>query len=50
MRQDNLSGAAGRTTASDVGALVHSKDLKHFELPKGEPDPRGWDVRTADGT
>lgn len=50
MRQDHLTGAADRTSGSDVGALVHSRDLKHFEFPKGEPDPRGWAVRTADGT
>jgi len=48
-QQDHLTGAADRTSSSDVGALVHSKDLKHFDFPKGEPDPRGWDVRSADG-
>jgi len=30
--------------------LVHASDIDHFEIAKGEPDPRGWDVRTSDGT
>jgi hypothetical protein len=38
------------TDASTGGTLVHTRDLDKFELPKGEPDPRGWDVRSADGT
>jgi sporulation protein YlmC with PRC-barrel domain len=31
------------------GTLVHTKDLDDFKLPKDEPDPRGWDVRSTDG-
>ena len=40
---------ADRTDAS-TGTLVHTKDVNDFKIPKGEPDPRGWDVRSADGT
>ncbi len=36
-------------TASS-GQLVHTRDLDKFEFPKDSPDPRGWDVRSADGT
>jgi len=39
-----------RTDSTSGGTLVHTKDLDHFEIPKGEPDPRGWDVRSTDGT
>ncbi|MDF2771544.1 MAG: PRC-barrel domain protein [Geminicoccaceae bacterium] len=38
------------TDATTGGTLVHTKDLDDFELPEGGPDPRGWDVRSADGT
>ncbi len=37
-------------TDATVGTLVHSRDLDDFKFPKGEPDPRGWDVRATDGT
>jgi sporulation protein YlmC with PRC-barrel domain len=33
-----------------TGALVHARDLDHFTLPEGRADPRGKDVRLADGT
>jgi sporulation protein YlmC with PRC-barrel domain len=36
--------------SSPGGALVHTKDLDRFSLPDGRPDPRGWDVKSADGT
>jgi hypothetical protein len=39
-----------RTDAAAAGTLVHTRDLDDFEFPKDEPDPRGWDVRSADGT
>jgi hypothetical protein len=35
--------------ARSAGGLLHSHDMKDFKLPEGDPDPRGWDVRTADG-
>jgi len=35
--------------AASTGALLHSHDVEHFKIPDGDPDPRGWDVRTADG-
>jgi photosynthetic reaction center H subunit len=38
------------STATAGGALVHSHDLDHFDIPDGRPDPRGWDVRSGDGT
>jgi hypothetical protein len=31
------------------GGLLHAHDMSDFKLPEGDPDPRGWDVRTADG-
>ena len=40
-------GDRARTTTG--GELAHLSDLKDFDIPKGEPDPRGWDVKTADG-
>src|SRR5215218_739641 len=39
-----------KSDATTGGTLVHTKDVDKFELPKDEPDPRGWDVRSADGT
>ncbi|HEX6048270.1 MAG TPA: PRC-barrel domain-containing protein [Gemmatimonadaceae bacterium] len=39
-----------RTDATARGTLVHTRDLDDFELPNDGPDPRGWDVRSADGT
>jgi hypothetical protein len=43
----DLTGTRARTASE--GELAHLKDLKDFDIPKGEPDPRGWDVKTADG-
>ena len=39
-----------RSDATTGGTLAHTKDLDNFKLPKDQPDPRGWDVRSADGT
>jgi photosynthetic reaction center H subunit len=52
MRQDDLNtGLTGdRARRAGEGELAHLKDLKDFDIPKGEPDPRGWDVKTEDGT
>src|SRR5919201_4497277 len=51
MQRDNLdtglTGDRARTTSE--GELAHLSYLKNFDIPKGEPDPRGWDVKTADG-
>jgi hypothetical protein len=41
--------ATGRDATTKADALVHSKELDGFRLPDGDPDPRGWDVRSADG-
>jgi photosynthetic reaction center H subunit len=50
MANENRDRVSNRADASSEGTLVHTKDLDKFEVPKGEPDPRGWDVRSADGT
>jgi sporulation protein YlmC with PRC-barrel domain len=50
MAKENRDLVNARTDASSGGTLVHTRDLDKFELPKGQPDPRGWDVRSADGT
>jgi len=39
-----------RTNADDIGTLAHTRDLDDFKMPKDGPDPRGWDVRSPDGT
>lgn len=31
------------------GKLRHLDDLDDVEITDGEPDPRGWDVKTPDG-
>jgi photosynthetic reaction center H subunit len=51
MPHDNLdTGLTGdRARKRSEGELVHLSDVKDFDIPKGEPDPRGWDVKTADG-
>jgi hypothetical protein len=44
-----LSGS-GRSSDRDVTPrLVHLDDLDDFQVADGDPDIRGWDVRTADG-
>src|SRR5687767_10025326 len=50
MAKDNRDLVNARTDASSGGTLVHTRDLDKFEIPKDQPDPRGWDVRSADGT
>ena len=50
MAHHDRDRVTNRTEATTGGALVHTKDLDDFELPEGGPDPRGWDVRSADGT
>src|SRR5687768_18375644 len=50
MAHQDRDRVTNRTDATTGGALVHTKDLDDFELPEGGPDPRGWDVRSADGT
>lgn len=50
MAHHDRDRVTNRTDATTGGALVHTKDLDDFELPEGGPDPRGWDVRSADGT
>ena len=50
MAKENRDLVNARTDASSGGTLVHTRDLDKFEIPKDQPDPRGWDVRSADGT
>ena len=50
MANDNRDRLTSRADAASGGTLVHTKDLGDFEFPKDRPDPRGWDVRSADGT
>jgi sporulation protein YlmC with PRC-barrel domain len=50
MAHDDLIRTNDRSTGSAAGALVHLKDVKDYKFSKEQPDPRGWDVRTADGT
>jgi sporulation protein YlmC with PRC-barrel domain len=45
---DHIS-TKGRDADSRADALVHSREFDHFRIPDGDPDPRGWDVRSADG-
>lgn len=40
------SNASMKTTST--GALEHLSELKDFRVAEGEPDIRGWDVRTSD--
>ena len=50
MRDDlSMKKSADRARAAGQGELAHLSDLRDFDIPKGEPDPRGWDVKTADG-
>ena len=50
MAKENRDRVSIRTDASTGGTLVHTRDLDKFEFPKGQPDPRGWEVRSPDGT
>jgi sporulation protein YlmC with PRC-barrel domain len=49
MADDRTIRVNDRATNDTGGALVHSKDLKDFKIPDGDPDPRGWDVKASDG-
>ncbi|HUQ80016.1 MAG TPA: PRC-barrel domain-containing protein [Gemmatimonadaceae bacterium] len=50
MAHQDRDRVTARNDASSGGTLVHTRDLDNFELPKDQPDPRGWDVRSADGS
>jgi uncharacterized protein (TIGR02271 family) len=43
---DRSSASEGYGVGGQLGRLG---DLHDYEIADGEPDPRGWDVRTADG-
>ena len=50
MAHNDRDRVSTRPAAGTTGVLVHSKDLDDFKLPNDVPDPRGWDVRSVDGT
>jgi PRC-barrel domain len=50
MAKENRDRVSIRPDADTGGTLVHTKDLDDFKIPNDEPDPRGWDVRGADGS
>jgi photosynthetic reaction center H subunit len=50
MADNDRDRVVSRSGASSGATLVHTRDLDKFELPKDQPDPRGWDVRSSDGT
>jgi len=50
MAQHDRDRLARNDDTASSGRLVHTRDLDKFEFPKDSPDPRGWDVRSADGT
>ena len=50
MANDDRIHPNARSAGTAGGALVHLKDVKDFKFSEDQPDPRGWDVRTADGT
>jgi sporulation protein YlmC with PRC-barrel domain len=49
MANDNRDRVVSSDT-SGSGRLVHTRDLDDFKFPDDVPDPRGWDVRSTDGT
>jgi hypothetical protein len=49
MAHDDRTHVTGPTADEATSPLVHSRDLDHFKIPDGDPDPRGWDVKTAEG-
>jgi photosynthetic reaction center H subunit len=46
--KDNDAHRAG-TTAAVAGGVVPLKELKDFQVAKGDPDVRGWEVLSNDG-
>lgn len=50
MANENRNRVSNPDDATAGGMLVHTRDIDDFKLPKDGPDPRGWDVRSADGT
>jgi hypothetical protein len=49
MAHDDRTHVTGPTADEATSPLVHSRDLDHFKIPDGDPDPRGWDVKTSEG-
>lgn len=42
-------GASGQLDNSTVGQLAHLSEMDNYEIADGEPDIKGWDVRTMTG-
>ena len=51
-KSTNRNTTASRTgsSAAPAGRMGPLGDLDNFEIAKNIPDPRGWDVMTADGS
>src|SRR5215203_7556247 len=52
MRHDddlNRAGTTAATTTAIEQGVVPLKDLKDFQVAKGDPDVRGWEVLSNDG-
>ena len=52
MRHDddlNRAGATAATTTAIEQGVVPLKELKDFQVAKGDPDVRGWEVLSNDG-
>src|SRR5215207_11042274 len=48
--RDAMDRDVDRTRPSDNPQVAALKDLGDYEVAEGYPDPRGWTVRSADGT
>jgi photosynthetic reaction center H subunit len=48
-RYDSRSASGDRMERDVTSRLVHLDDVDEFKVADGDPDIRGWDVRTADG-
>ena len=46
----NANAAAAGSGISQAGMMKPLGDLDNFAIAKNIPDPRGWDVMTADGS
>lgn len=47
--QRDASPVAGRLDNSTSGQLAHLREMDDYEITDGEPDIKGWDVRTVTG-
>jgi photosynthetic reaction center H subunit len=47
--RDERNREMARGHSGEIGRLTHLDDLKDFKVADGEPDIRGWAVKTAEG-